>query len=102
MERESQSERDQEYYNKLADKLDELQREKNNGRGVQCVSDIISYLRMGDIRSAKAIAWHDHDKINDALGVYKDIKKVLIRELFDDEKEHPWSVLERLKKQAEK
>ncbi len=64
-----QPERDQEYYNKLADKLDELQKVKNKGGGVSCLRTIIAYLRMGDVRSAKAVAWNESDKINDSLGL---------------------------------
>lgn len=90
--------RGQEYYNRLADKLDGLQKVKNDGRGFSVVCTLITYLRKGDISHAKAVAWNESDKINDSLGIYRDIKNVLIKELFDDEPEHPWSIEEKFKK----
>ncbi|MBI2035782.1 MAG: hypothetical protein HYT12_03850 [Candidatus Liptonbacteria bacterium] len=87
----------QEYYNRLADKLNALQKVKNDGRGMNCVRAIVLELLRGDIGSAKAIAWNEQDKINDALGMNKDIKEVIIHELFCDEKEHPWSIEEKIK-----
>lgn len=57
----------------MADKLDHLQQAKNDGRGVSCVKDVITYLRRGDFEQAKRIATHDHDKI----GAYPDIEELM-------------------------
>ena len=66
-------ENDKEKWLKLADKLDELQKTKNEGRGVGCVRSIILSLRSGRIEEAKAICWNEGDKI----GSYEDIKELL-------------------------
>ncbi len=85
MEKELQKERIP--FQELADKLDTLQQEKNNGRGVSCLRTLVSYLRAGDTRSAKAVCWNEADKIVN----YPDIREVIQKELFaeDDEKEVP-------------
>ena len=74
-------------FSKLANKLDDLQKDKNDGRGVSCMQTLIFYLRQGDVRSAKAICWNEADKnVN-----YPDIRKVLQKELFlgDNNKDIP-------------
>ena len=65
-------------WGKLADELDELQKTKNDGGGVSAVQTIIAYLKMGDVRSAKAVCNNDGDKISD----YPDIRKILQQKLF--------------------
>lgn len=64
----------------LADKLDELQSTKNEGRGVSCVRTLIAYLRRGDIDSAKAVCFNEGDKIRN----YPDIEEVLAKELMEE------------------
>lgn len=83
----------------LADALDELQKVKNNGRGVSCVEEIVMWLRDGDIRKARAVAIHDFDKIGDVLDQNKDIKELVKTELFRGEDKHPWSFLEKFQQE---
>ena len=85
----------------LANLLDELQKEKNSGRGVSCVQEIVMWLRKGDIGKARAVATHDADKIHDTFGRYRDIEELIKTELFRGENEHPWSFLEMLQKEKE-
>ena len=73
-------------YLDLAEKLDELQRVKNSGRGVSTVRGIISSLRRGDIAGARAEAMNDGDKIIS----YTDIEDIISIELFDGER-YPYS-----------
>ena len=73
-------------YLDLAQKLDELQASKNDGRGVNCVRDVVTYLRAGRIDEARAIVAHDGDKING----YPDIENIIREELFDGES-YPYS-----------
>ncbi|MDP3992918.1 MAG: hypothetical protein Q8Q05_01755 [bacterium] len=72
----------------LADQLDAMQAEKNEGRGVMHIRDIISYLRRGDIESAKAVARSEGDKTES----YPDIKSFLeehgLAERFDIHRLH--------------
>ena len=56
-----------------ADRLDELQAEKNDGRGVSCVRVIVSELRRNDKASAATVANTDWDKIRS----YPDIARYL-------------------------
>ncbi len=74
-------------FKKLADELDNLQKDKNNGRGVSCVQTIVFYLRQGDGRSAKNVCWNEADKISN----YPDIRRVLQKKLYsgDDDKDMP-------------
>lgn len=57
----------------LANRLDELQKTKNNGLGVSCVRGVISYLRRGDFIAAQAWARTDHDKLDN----YPDIEALM-------------------------
>lgn len=57
----------------MAEKLDALQQGKNDGRGVNCVKDVVACLRRGDFEQAKRIATHDHDKI----GNYPEIEELM-------------------------
>jgi hypothetical protein len=59
----------------MASRLDDVQRLKNDGRGIQCVVDVIAFLKIGDFEQAKRIANHDHDKI----GAYPDIEELMER-----------------------
>ena len=61
----------------LANKLDELQRDKCEGRGVDCVRTVIHFLRLGDIQSARATCVNESDKISS----YPEIEKLLEAEL---------------------
>ena len=47
---------------KIAERLDVLQKDQNDGRGISCVKSIITYLKLGDLRSAIAVRQHDGDK----------------------------------------
>lgn len=70
----------------LADELENLQADKNEGRGVTVVRSIAGLLRSGNIQEAKALASHDHDKIRN----YPDIENVLRQKLFDGEDVYRW------------
>ncbi len=80
-----------EQYKELANQLDVLQKNENEGRGVSCVRAVIACLNSGDLEGAKAVCKNDGDKIES----YDDIKKFLISNLFKNEK-HPWIFSEKL------
>lgn len=77
----------------MADKLNELQSVENDGRGISCVRTIITFLKLGDLASARQTAMWDHDKIVN----YPLIMIYIKDELFKGEDEHPWSILERMR-----
>ena len=83
----------QENYNELADRLDESQKVKNGGRGVQTIRHIVGDLRRGDISSAKATARNEFDKIQS----YPEIKEIIIGGLFKGDPDHPEAILEKLR-----
>ena len=87
-------ERGQEYYLKLADKLDELQKKENNGRGVNVIRNIAAYLGQGMIGVAKEACFHDADKLR---GHYPEIEEVLRNELFESSEDNPWAQFERIR-----
>lgn len=61
----------------LADQLDRMQAMQNFGRDISCVRTLITYLRAGDVNSAKAVYNNESDKIRS----YPEIDK-LIRDSF--------------------
>lgn len=78
-------------YKDLADQLDKLQKNENEGRGVSCVKTIILYLKRGEIDTAKAVCNNEGDKISN----YEEIKQFLISSLFKNESDHPWHLSEK-------
>lgn len=76
----------------LADELDAMQQIKNNGRGVDHIKAVISFLKTGDVEKAKATCFNESDKYTGL----EDIKELLKRELFQG-KNHPWEIEERLR-----
>jgi hypothetical protein len=81
-----------EHLKTLANELDELQKQENNGRGVSCVQSVVSSLRMGKLDEAKRICSWDGDKIIN----YPKLAEFIKSKLFSEGERHPWSVLERL------
>ena len=73
----------------LAEEVDGLQSQENDERGISCVRTIVSYLRMNDLESAKAVCLNESDKIRN----YPDIVKKLEETLFENEKS-PWAKIE--------
>lgn len=80
----------------MAEELDVLQKDKNQGRGVSCVQHIVFELHKGNWESACAVATWDQDKIRN----YEDIdifciknKLHVVRRLsIEGKPEHiPWS-----------
>lgn len=66
------------------DALDDLQKSKNNGRGVSCVKTFIDYLKMGMTKEALAVYNNESDKIMSYPDIYKMIKnKFGIKDVFD-------------------
>jgi len=84
-------------YKELAEELNNLQKDKNEGRGVSCVETVAKYLKWGDIEKARAVCFNEHDKILR----YPEIKKFLVDNLFKNQEEHPWSVIDKLEKERE-
>ena len=80
-------EKGQEYYNALADKLESLQVQENDGRDVECVKALIYYLRKGMIPEAKSLCFNDDDKFH----YLKVIREVIESELFEQEERKPWT-----------
>lgn len=76
----------------IAEQLDLLQKDKNDGRGVTCIKTIIEFLKRGDIKSAKHIAEWDHDKINN----YPDIEDFLEKTIFEDDPDSPVKLRKRI------
>jgi len=70
----------------LVDKLNLLQQEKNNGRGVTVIRSIIGFLKLGKILEAQLEASHDHDKISS----YPDLEALLKEQLFNGEELWRW------------
>lgn len=64
----------------IAEQLDEMQKPKNDGRGVCCVDYIVKYIRWNDIAGAIAICWNESDKIRG----YNDIREFLRSTLMKD------------------
>ncbi len=83
--------RDQEYYSALVDKLEQMEGEANNGRGVQHIKYIINSLRRGNIDEAKVDCFNQSDKFDSI----PEIKEVIKRELFKEGEKHPWSLFEK-------
>lgn len=75
-------------YKDLADQLDNLQKNENEGRGISCVRTIILYLNRGEIDTAKAVCKNEGDKISN----YEEIKQFLVANLFKNESDHPWNL----------
>ncbi|HEY4523293.1 MAG TPA: hypothetical protein VJK04_00255 [Candidatus Paceibacterota bacterium] len=97
MEQTPQSEAN-ENWNNVADELDVLQRDKNNGHGVSHVKTIIAYLRRGDIKTARIVCWNENDKFH----MYSDIKKFVREKLFAGIADHPWKFSEALEAKKNK
>ena len=55
------------------DALDALQAKQNQGRGVQCVKNIVTYLRKGDYNSALLVRQSEGDK----TGQYQELEQML-------------------------
>ena len=55
----------------LVEKLDEMQKSKNDGRGVSCVRNIVTYLHCGYVESAKQTARIESDKIRNYPDIYE-------------------------------
>ena len=89
---ESPKESKEKDWGRVADELDLLQKDKNQGRGVSCAKDIINHLKRGDIKSAKSVASWDHDKIRE----YPDIEDFLEKNVFGDDQDSPVKTRKRL------
>ena len=83
-----------EHLKSLAKDLDDLQSKENDGRGVTCVQSIVAYLKIGKLEEAKRVCEWDHDKLRSYPSLIDFIKK----NLYQSGEEHPWAVLERLRK----
>ena len=57
------------------DKLEEVANMQNQGRGIQCVKDIISMLRIGNFAMAQRIRQWDGDKTRS----YPEVEKMLTK-----------------------
>lgn len=65
---------------KIADELEALQAEKNDGRGVSCVRAVVFDLRREKVESAQRTARGDWDKIRN----YPDIADFMIDHLLGE------------------
>lgn len=63
----------------LADALDDLQKEENDGRGVSCVQTIVACLRSGSIDKARAVVWNEGDKLWAYPYVHRFLKQTLMK-----------------------
>lgn len=60
----------------IANKLDFMQNQKNNGRGISCIRTIVTFLDRDDFESARAVVNNEWDKIRS----YKDIAQYLVEQ----------------------
>ena len=58
---------------KIANQLDEMQKARNEGRGISCLRTVVNYLRWKEPHHAIAVCWNEGDKISS----YPDIVKFL-------------------------
>lgn len=65
-------------YLALADELDTLQAQENDGRGVSSVRAIVHELRAGNMEGAKAAYFTDADKIRNYPAIEEIIKQKLV------------------------
>ncbi len=77
----------------LADELDNLQADKNQGRGVNHLRYVVDDLKRGDIDTARADITNQADKFDSI----QDIKEWVIGNLFGDIR-HPWESEEEYRK----
>lgn len=75
----SESNPEQEKFNRIADQLDKLQADKNNGRGLNVVRDVVGLLRRGKHHEAKSRVWFDGERLEG----YNDVKDFIRDNLFD-------------------
>jgi len=68
-------------HQELAETLNTLQGQENDGRGVGCVQSCVTFLRRGMVEEARAIAHTDWDKIRN----YRRIARWLNENIFVDE-----------------
>lgn len=78
--------------NIIADELEQLQADKNDGRGISCVQTIITYLKRGDLKNARNVCFNEADKISS----HEDIRDFLKEKLFKGVPGHPWHFTESL------
>jgi len=72
---------EQEKWNKLADQLEEMQKDRNGGLGVSHVRTAIAFLRRGDPASARLVCANECDKFSSC----QDIAELLEDELIKGE-----------------
>ena len=78
----------------LADQLDIMQSEKNEGRGVSCIKTIVTCLRATPYKgTAKIVAWNENDKIRQ----YPDLWNLLNDNLFGPDEDSPKKLSERIR-----
>lgn len=59
------------------DKLKELEKVQNEGRGVSCVRSIILYLEREDVDSACACCWNENDKLRSYPAIEAELRNLL-------------------------
>ena len=57
-------------------KLDKLQAQENDGRGVSCIRSIISYLRRGQYNDGLTCCFTDSDKIRNYPEIYTFMEEI--------------------------
>lgn len=70
---------EQERYNQIANELDALQADKNHGRGLNVVRDVVGLLRRGKHHEAKSHVWFDSERLDG----HDDVKDFIRDNLFD-------------------
>lgn len=68
----------------IALELDELQKKENDGNGVSCVRNALSYLKRGDFESARVVCSTDWDKIRNYPDLAKALEVKLMGKKMDD------------------
>lgn len=78
----------------LVEKLEDFQKNINNGEGLTCIRDIINNIKDDNIPGVRTICSWERSTISE----YPEVKKLLKDRFFSDEKDHPWKEHEEMEK----
>lgn len=70
----------------LADKLDELQGQAYDGRGISCVRTVVHSLRRGDLSGARACINNESDKIRSHKAIVDELERTGLWHRIDFDK----------------
>lgn len=70
-------------WKQIANKLDKMQAQENQGRGITCVRDIVMYLIKADdkpemVENARLVCRHEADKVSNYKIIARYLQKILM------------------------